>query len=114
MNLSLVKRIVPFVLAIALGLFVASFFVTVGFPKVKFERSSSRYKRAEEMRRIQVERNALQQERDALQLEKEMMQLKVEDGLRTTRIQKFGSDETVPRGQGYEMGSGNCLGRSHR
>jgi hypothetical protein len=105
--MNLIKRIVPFVLAIALGMFIASFFVTVGFPKFREgQRFSHRHKRGEEMRRIQVERDALQREREALEREKELMRLNVEGELRNARIQNYGSDETVPRGQGYETGNG--------
>lgn len=63
--MSLIKRFVPFFLAFVLGLFVASFFVSVGFPKFnKYERRG--YYRHSEYNcrmRYELERQRLENQR---------------------------------------------------
>lgn len=52
--MSLATRILPFILTFALGLFLASFFVSLSVPKVKFERRYS-YRNECNYRRMQRE-----------------------------------------------------------
>lgn len=100
--MSWIKRFVPFVLAFILGLFVASFFVTVGFPQVKFDRSF-RHKRDAEIRRLQAEREALQTERESFCRERQRMR----DEWRAKRdFNELGSVES----QGYGVGQGSGAG----
>ncbi len=68
MLLGWVKRVVPFVLAFVLGLFVASFFVSISAPKMRFER---KYKRTNCFQMHRVELDRLQSERENLQVERE-------------------------------------------
>ena len=72
--LALIKRFVPFFLALALGLFVASFFVSVAAPSFNFKNRSwknSEYHRMKHENRRLRERNAqLERERlDTFKLE---------------------------------------------
>lgn len=62
--LSLVKRVAPFVLTFAVGLFVASFFVTVAAPSFQFDRGFRRHRECE--RRMQFENRQLREENDRL------------------------------------------------
>ena len=52
----LVKRIVPFLITFAAGLFIASFFVTIATPSFNFRRGPGRYG---EMRRLRNENQDL-------------------------------------------------------
>jgi hypothetical protein len=57
--ISLVKRVAPFALTFAIGLFIASFFVTVAAPSFQFRRGFNRhreYDRQREMRIADLER----------------------------------------------------------
>ncbi len=72
MLMSWVKRVVPFVLALTLGLFVASFFVSVGLPKVKYERRG--WKRHYENNcRMKAERDVLRFRNEQLRRDNERM-----------------------------------------
>lgn len=65
MNLmSLVKRIAPFVLTFAVGLFIASFFVTVSAPSFKFKRGFNKHREYDRQREMRI--NELQTENDRL------------------------------------------------
>ncbi len=66
----LVKRIVPFFLAFAAGLFIASFFVTIATPSFNFRRGE-RYR---EMQRLRSENQELK--RSNLELRKQMEELR--------------------------------------
>jgi hypothetical protein len=61
---SLIKRVAPFVLTFGVGLFIASFFVTVAAPKLDFNRGFSRHR--EYHRRIESENQRLRQENERL------------------------------------------------
>ena len=63
--MSLVKRIAPFMLTFAVGLFIASFFVTVAAPNFQFRRGG--FKRHREYdRQMQTENERLRQENERL------------------------------------------------
>jgi len=62
--MSLVKRIAPFALTFAVGLFIASFFVTVAAPTFQFRRGFSRHR--EYHRRIEFENQQLRDENNRL------------------------------------------------
>lgn len=72
--LSVVKRVAPFIVALALGLFVASFFVTVSAPNFKFRRGAMHrhreYDRQREMRLNQLEAEKERLTRRVQELEK--------------------------------------------
>ena len=72
MLLQWVKRFVPFALAFVLGLFVASFFVTVGLPKAPFKRTGKIYRHNHECRmmkgEIHSQRREIQKLRDQLEM----------------------------------------------
>ena len=58
---SVIKRVAPFLLTFAVGLFIASFFVTVAAPSFQFKRGG--FKRHREYdRRIESENRRLQEE----------------------------------------------------
>ena len=72
MLMSWVKRFVPFFLAFALGLFIASFFVSVGFPKVnKFERRG--WKHYEHNCRMRSERDNLRYQLESVRRENDRL-----------------------------------------
>src|SRR5215213_9035658 len=58
--ISIIKRVAPFVLTFAVGLFIASFFVTVAAPNFQFKRGGFRhhreYDRQREVRLSELER----------------------------------------------------------
>jgi len=57
---SIIKRVAPFVLTFAVGLFIASFFVTVAAPNFKFNRGISKHRQYH--RRIEAENQRLREE----------------------------------------------------
>jgi hypothetical protein len=61
---SLIKRVAPFVLTFAVGLFIASFFVTVAAPSFQFKRGFNKHR--EYHRRIETENKRLRQENERL------------------------------------------------
>jgi len=63
--ISLVKRVAPFFLTFAVGLFIASFFVTVAAPNFKFKRNGFS-KHREYHRRIESENQQLREENNRL------------------------------------------------
>ncbi|HEY0460852.1 MAG TPA: hypothetical protein VGC97_17075 [Pyrinomonadaceae bacterium] len=66
MNLmSFVKRIAPFVLTFAVGLLIASFFVTVAAPSFQFRRGFSRHREMD--RQMRMENDRLRDENNRLQ-----------------------------------------------
>jgi hypothetical protein len=65
--LEVIKRAIPFILTFVLGLFIASFFITISFPKVRVNQNcGARWRHKAEMRR-QIE--ALKSENDSLKRE---------------------------------------------
>ena len=61
---SLIKRIAPFFLTFAVGLFIASFFVTVAAPNFQFRRGLNRHR--EEDRQMKCENQRLREENERL------------------------------------------------
>ena len=62
--ISLVKRVAPFFLTFAVGLFIASFFVTVAAPNLQFRRGFNRHQQYH--RRIESENQQLREENNRL------------------------------------------------
>ena len=63
--MSLIKRVAPFFLTFAVGLFIASFFVTVAAPNFQFRRGG--FQRHRDMdRQMQIENQRLREENDRL------------------------------------------------
>ena len=62
--ISLVKRVAPFFLTFAVGLFVASFFVTVAAPNFQFRRGLNKHQQYH--RRIESENQQLREENNRL------------------------------------------------
>jgi hypothetical protein len=62
--MSFVKRIAPFFLTFAVGLFIASFFVTVAAPNFQFRRGFNRHQQYH--RRIESENQQLREENNRL------------------------------------------------
>lgn len=83
----LIKRFVPFAVALVLGLFVASFFVTVAAPRFNFNRSNSGRK-FREVRGLRYENQRLREE---LRQQK----IKIAE-METRRVMNFNEDgETI-------------------
>jgi hypothetical protein len=61
---SLIKRIAPFFLTFAVGLFIASFFVTVAAPNFQFKRGFNKHQQYH--RRIESENKQLREENNRL------------------------------------------------
>ena len=77
------KRVVPFFLTFAAGLFVASFFVSVAAPNFSF-RSDRRYYRFGEIQRLRIENrelreNNFRQRRQIEELRRQMMNADASD-----------------------------------
>ena len=62
--ISIVKRVAPFALTFAVGLFIASFFVTVAAPNFQFRRGFSKHQQYH--RRIESENRQLREENNRL------------------------------------------------
>ncbi len=62
--ISLVKRVAPFFLTFAVGLFIASFFVTVAAPNFQFRRGLNKHQQYH--RRIESENQQLREENNRL------------------------------------------------
>jgi hypothetical protein len=61
-NKGLIKRIVPFFLTFAVGLFIASFFVTVAAPSFQFPNRGERRRHQERDRMMEFENQRLREE----------------------------------------------------
>lgn len=66
------KRFAPFFIALALGLFVASFFVSIALPNVRFNRGWRRHQ--EYHRRLEFENQRLREENQRLNQEIQLHQ----------------------------------------
>ena len=75
--MGLVKRIAPFFLTFALGLFVASFFVSIALPNVRTNRGWRKHK--EYHRKIEFENQRLREEN--LRLKRESMERRAQQDL---------------------------------
>jgi hypothetical protein len=64
---SIIKRVAPFFLTLTVGLFIASFFVSVAAPSFNFPQRSGRSKHREYDRRIEFENRQLREENSRLQ-----------------------------------------------
>lgn len=72
---SIIKRVAPFVLTLAVGLFIASFFVTVAAPTFKFNRGVNKHRQYH--RRIEAENQRLREEN--LRLKNQMTEMEKRD-----------------------------------
>ena len=62
--LSIIKRVAPFLLTFAVGLFIASFFVTVAAPNFQIRRGFSRHREMD--RQMRMENDRLREENNRL------------------------------------------------
>jgi hypothetical protein len=72
--IGLFKRIIPFVLTFAAGLFIASFFVSLALPGANW-RSGRRFNKHQEIRRLQAENDSLREKNRLLEMQNEQLQL---------------------------------------
>jgi hypothetical protein len=72
----LVKRIIPFALTFAVGLFIASFFVSLTFPGVRW-RSERRMNRFHEMQQLRMDNDDLREKCRSLRRENEELRRSV-------------------------------------
>jgi hypothetical protein len=75
--MGLVKRIAPFFLTFALGLFVASFFVSIALPNIRVNRGWRKHKEYD--RKIEFENQQLREENS--RLKREAMERKAQQDL---------------------------------
>ena len=68
--LGIFKRVVPFLITFAAGLFIASFFITIAAPSFPASRRQSKFR---EMRQVRMEVEELRRERDRLKVEIETL-----------------------------------------
>jgi hypothetical protein len=85
----LIKRIIPFVLTFAAGLFIASFFVSIAVPGERW-RSNRRAHRFQEMRQLRIENDELRERLRVMRMEIEELRLTKED------INEFVIPEVLP------------------
>ena len=71
----LFKRIIPFVLTFAAGLFLASFFVSISFPGERW-RSGRRFHKLHEKHQLRIENQELREKNRLLRLENEELRKK--------------------------------------
>lgn len=70
--ISIVKRVAPFALTFAVGLFIASFFVTVAAPNFRFGRGFNKHREMD--RQMRIENDRLREENNRLKNRLEEMQ----------------------------------------
>jgi len=80
------KRVLPFFLTFAAGLFVASFFVSIATPSFSFPRKSHKYR---EMHRLRMENNDLRKSNSELRKQ-------LEEAHRNSEL-RFSLDSDFPR-----------------
>ncbi len=69
--IAILKRVAPFILTFAAGLFIASFFVTIAAPNFNgFKRNPSKYR---EFKRVKGDLEQLRREKARLEVEIEML-----------------------------------------
>ncbi len=85
---SLIKRIIPFALTFAVGLFVASFFVSIAFPNPSW-RSGRRFNRFHEIQRLRVENDELREKLRQARMSNEELRRNIDDS-------DFAIPEAVP------------------
>lgn len=61
MSKEFLKRVIPFAAALTLGLFVASFFVTVAAPRFSFKRSERRQHQHRKIHKLELENQRLRE-----------------------------------------------------
>ena len=77
-NGGIFKRIIPFALTFAAGLFLASFFVSVGLPGERW-RNSRRANKFHEMQRLRLENDDLREKNRILRSQIDELQRSVDD-----------------------------------
>jgi|SRR5687767_10003164 len=75
----LFKRIIPFVLTFVAGLFIASFFVAIGFPNMNNWRESRRSRRCHETQKLRMEADELREKNRALRNENQELRRNAPD-----------------------------------
>jgi len=65
----LIKRILPFALTFAVGLFIASFFVSIAFPGERWRSGRPRGNRWQEMQQLQMENQELRDRLRSMRME---------------------------------------------
>lgn len=73
----LLKRIIPFALTFAAGLFIASFFVSIALPEANWK--SRRGKRFQEFQQLRIENENLRQEKLRLKMENDELRRNAEN-----------------------------------
>ena len=89
------KRIVPFFLTFAAGLFIASFFVTIASPNFNFRRGSHKHREMQRLRseNEELKRNACELRKQNEQLRKSALESEIEP---TLDFPAFESDAPPP------------------
>ena len=87
--MGIVKRVAPFFITLAIGLFVASFFVSLAFPNLRFNRGWKSHR--EYHRKIEFENRQLKAEN--CRLRKEAAERRAE---RNFEVEAIGVNELVP------------------
>ncbi|NOT47135.1 MAG: hypothetical protein HOP17_05225 [Acidobacteria bacterium] len=85
------KRVLPFFLTFAAGLFIASFFVSISSPSFNFPRKNNRHR---EERQLRIENDGLQRENADLRRQLEEAGLKT--GSFTVGSEVFEADNAPP------------------
>lgn len=83
----ILKRAVPFIATFVLGLFVASFFVTLSAPRVGYKRHSSCTEK-----RLRMENENLRQENQIIEMRLKELQSQMPDGT----VQRFEAPAAPP------------------
>ncbi len=103
-----IKRIVPFFLTFAVGLFIASFFVTIAAPTFRFSLGGERFGRHQKYHRMmEFENQRLREENERL---KAVSEAKVKNFSGTFETDKDGLVKRIEKMEAtFEVGSGDEL-----
>ncbi len=74
----LFKRVIPFVLTFAVGLFIASFFVSIAFPGERW-RNNRRVNKVREVRQLRIENEELREKLRQSRIENEELRRSSQD-----------------------------------
>lgn len=112
--LAILKRVAPFILTFAAGLFIASFFVTIAAPNFNgFKRNPSKYREFKRMKgdieELRREKSRLKEEIQQLRTERRVI-IETVDPFADVDIHEVPAPPPPPRAHDHRFGTGHGTG----